>query len=323
MAGPEQEKRIILYHYFDNGDVDFDFLSARVGLCLKIVKNHFNKWLSGEGHERKPGSGRTLKLNEEQIEELLVYVSENQQLSSRQLAAWAMNQFGMHVGRDCILNTLHVNGYKNWKLRKLPPLTEHHRLARVAWCIFYREFDWEKVFFSDETYFLLVRAKNRYWSIEQPTVHSPVYAPKIGVWGAFSARGKTTLHFFTRAIDSEAYKDILNEFLVEEANALYPDGWFFQQDNARPHVSASTRNFLNSRGVNVIGWPSLSPDLNPIENVWALMKHEVEQREATSVAELKVVIQDVWDGIDLENYWSHMSNRIETCLTLEGATTKY
>ena len=323
MAGPEQQKRIILYHYFDSGELDFDFLKTRVGLCLITIKAHFNKWLAGEGPERKHGSGTTGKLNEDQVEELLEYTSENRQLSSRQLAAWATNRFEMHVGRDCILNTLYVNGFKNWKLRKLPPLTENHKLAKVAWCVLMKDFNWEKVFFSDETYFLLVRAKNRYWSIEQPSVNSPVNGPKIGVWGAFSARGKTDLHFFKSPIDSEAYKDILNELLIDEANALYPDGWFFQQDNARPHVSASTKNFLDTREVNLIGWPSLSPDLNPIENVWALMKHEVEQREASTVAQLKVVIEEVWDGIDLNNYWSSMVNRIEQCLTLEGATTKY
>ena len=93
MTGPQHENRIILYHYFDNGDVDFDFLSTRVGLCLNTIKTHFNKWLSGEGPERKYGSGTTGKLNEDQIEELLVYTSENRQLSSRQLAAWATNQF--------------------------------------------------------------------------------------------------------------------------------------------------------------------------------------------------------------------------------------
>ena len=52
MAGPELEKRIILYHYFDHGEVDFNFLKTRVGLCLNTVKTHFNKWLAGEGHER-------------------------------------------------------------------------------------------------------------------------------------------------------------------------------------------------------------------------------------------------------------------------------
>ena len=41
-----------------------------------------------------------------------------------------------------------------------------------------------------------------------------------------------------RSIDLEEYKDMFNELLIEEANALYPDGWFFKQDNARPHVSA-------------------------------------------------------------------------------------
>ena len=118
--GPELEKRMILYHYFDNGEGDFGFLRTRVGLSLNTIKTHYNKWASGEGPERKEGSGTTRKLNDEQVEELLVYTSEHQHLSSRQLAAWVSNHFEMHVGRGCILNTLYVSGFKNWKLRKLP-----------------------------------------------------------------------------------------------------------------------------------------------------------------------------------------------------------
>ena len=45
--------------------------------------------------------------------------------------------------------------------------------------------------------------------------------------------------------------------------------------------------------INSIDWPSLSSDLNPIENVWSLMKHAVEQRKVTIIADLKIVIQDV------------------------------
>ena len=73
----------------------------------------------------------------------------------------------------------------------------------------------------------------------------------------------------------------------------------------------------------MIGWPSLSPDLNPIENVWALMKNEVEQHQASTLAQLKLVIQDVWNNIDFTNYWSHMTNSIDQCIHLEGAITKY
>ena len=270
-----------------------------------------------------PGSGTTKKLNEDQIELLLQYVESHSHFSSRQYASWATNEFNFQVGRACIINTLMSNGFKNWKLRKLPSLTEQHRVARVTWCILHNDMDWSKVFFTDETYFVLVRAKNRYWSIQRPTVATRLQCPKLGVWGGISSRGKTELHFFTSSIDSLYYQDILDEVLIEEANTLYPDGWYLVQDNARPHVSCSTKSFSQQRSVNVLDWPSLSPDMNPVENVWALMKHEVEKSLPTTLAQLKSVIQDVWQNIEAEHFCSSMPNRIAQCLTLEGATTSY
>ena len=38
----------------------------------------------------------------------------------------------------------------------------------------------------------------------------------------------------------------------------------FQQDNARPYTARVAMNFLTQNNVNVLPWPSKSPDFNPI-----------------------------------------------------------
>lgn len=47
-----------------------------------------------------------------------------------------------------------------------------------------------------------------------------------------------------------------------------------QQDNARPHTAAVTHNHPAADDINVLDWPALPPEMNPIEQIWC----ELERR---------------------------------------------
>ncbi len=87
-------------------------------------------------------------------------------------------------------------------------------------------------------------------------------------WGAFSARGTAALVSVKGSMDSQAYVKVLEKSLIPFAADNHPRGWTFQQDNAAIHTSALTKEWFFNESIMLMDWPPVSPDLNPIENLW-------------------------------------------------------
>ncbi len=73
----------------------------------------------------------------------------------------------------------------------------------------------------------------------------------------------------------------------------------FQRDNDPKHTSKATVGFLKKNRLKVIQWPSMSPDLSPIEHLWEILKRQVEHHSPSSIQSLKEVILEEWKKIDL------------------------
>ncbi len=111
-------------------------------------------------------------------------------------------------------------------------------------------------------------------------------------WAAMSSAGVGPLCFPKSTVNAAIYQEILEHFMLPSADKLYGDADFiFQQDLAPAHTAKGTKSWFNDHGVTVLDWPANSPDLNPIENLWGIVKRKMRDTRPNNADELKAIVK--------------------------------
>jgi len=286
----------------------------------------------------KPRSGRPRKLYPNQRRHLGQLVTSNRYSTSSKLAN-ILNKHhpDLNVSSRTVLNELHDLQYRCTVPKTVPLLTDRHKECRLEFAVKYRRQNWNKVIFSDETSIQMFRNTQKvyYKSGTQPPRKAMVKHPyKIHAWGAFSVKGPIGFFLFTDIMDGALYRKILNENLFENANKIMGKNWVFQQDNDPKHTAKETKKLLAQQCPKMLDWPSNSPDLNPIENLWQILKTRVEKqvndmlvkKQAVTVEVFRGVIQKEWEEIDRSTYVNlvdSMPTRLNEIIEENGNKTSY
>ncbi|KAA8493094.1 Transposable element Tc3 transposase [Porphyridium purpureum] len=91
-----------------------------------------------------------------------------------------------------------------------------------------------------------------------------------------------------------------NDGMLDRCRQMVDPNVVFLQDIALLHKSRLVKNFMNDKNVELLDWPTYSPDFNIIKNLWRILARKVYvgAREFQMVLELKNTILLAWETLD-------------------------
>ena len=272
------------------------------------------------------------KLGREQCVFIDEALADNDELTSRQLRGLLEERWpGIEVSLSTVKRARKELGWIATRPKYCQLIRDANKEKRVLWCK--ERLDSNNQFaevLTDECSLqldnhgrLCFRRRKEPRKLK-PRAKHPI---KVHVWGGIYQRGATQIVIFTGTMTATRYCSILEAGLLPFIEAVFPDHHRFQQDNDPKHCSRFAKEFLIEHGVNWWRTPAESPDLNPIENVWASLKyflrHQYKPRNMESLIE---GIRCFWKSLTpsiCQRYIGHLHTVIPIVIAVHGAASGY
>jgi hypothetical protein len=130
-------------------------------------------------------------------------------------------------------------------------------------------------------------------------------------------------------MNSQRYLEVLRDVMLPTVRVAYPEGQIhLVQDNSAVHRSRLVQDWLSSQDdITVFNWPSKSPDLNPIENLWGQMVLNWDSSEVKSKQQLDQEVKRTWElmrsSSACSNMVMHMKSRLQQIIDNHGHPLRY
>lgn len=240
--------------------------------------------------------------------------------------------------------------HQKWKRLKWPELKSIHAVKRLIWAQTWTHLtpeQWARVKWSDECSVKRGADTETVWIFNQPSEQLELEdvstertekSVKQMFWAGFEENMHTELIAVDR--DPESAQErvtgaIIHDLYHTQLPLLLRNEDIFMHDKASVHWAVIVKKLLIELRIEIMNWPPYSPNLNPIENLWAIMKREIywlhpelKHTDDTEITHQQLIIaaKKAWQSIGHEilyNLSITMPNRVQAVINADGWYTKY
>uniref|UniRef100_A0A3B5Q0B9 Transposase n=2 Tax=Xiphophorus maculatus TaxID=8083 RepID=A0A3B5Q0B9_XIPMA len=301
------------------------------------------KEFTGElGNSKRPGRPRKTTVVDDR--RILSLVKKNPFTTSTEVQN-TLREVGVSVSKSTVKRRLHESKYKGFTSRCKPFINSKNRQARVKFAEKHLKKPaqfWKSILWTDETKINLYQndGKKKVWR-RKGTAHDPKHTTSsvkhgggnVMAWACMAFNGTGSLVFIdditadkSSRMNSEVYRDILSAQIQPNAAKLIGRRFTVQMDNDPKHTAKATQEFMSAKKWNILQWPSQSPDLNPIEHAFHLLKSRLRTERPTNKQDLKAAAVKAWQSIkkeETQRLVMSMGSRLKAVIASKGFATKY
>lgn len=321
-----------------------DEISQQVGCSMKTVRLWIRRYAQGgplalaDHRKYNHPPRKTTLIQDEVINEF--FTAHDPFSSTRRF----VNVVQAEVCNDTIRRKLNEMGIRSRRPAMKWELTEDHRTQRREYAERYlnepEEFwinticVYEKSFQSSEDGRTLVWRSNESRLRENCVVRKNRSGRiSCNFWGSSSVYGVGVLRDVGPRFNSQAYVELLEQDFLPYVNRLFPEDEYEEvkllQDNSRIHTANRTMNWFERHPrITLLPHPPRSPDLNPIENLWAMVVRKWESGADRNLEDLMNHAWRSWQEIGdtpevVSNAILSMPRRLQAVLDNDGGWSKY
>jgi hypothetical protein len=246
------------------------------------------------------------------------------------------------VAHNTIQNYIHRLGFGNRIVPTKAYFHAQHKAKRLEFAkahVYWSRDDRKKVIWTDESSFELGKNNRqiRVWRRVNERYHSNCLAPSfksgrtsVMVWGAFTGFEKSPLVIIPPTERSAV--DFVYLVYVGTLSGFYfmhdqPDQLTLMEDGAPTHHSRYPNHWREAHGIKKMNWPPNSLDLNPIENLWKIVKDLLRYHSRPKNKEEMIqIIQEVWTQLSqeqLQRLLLNMPARMQAVIEAKGGSTRW